>query len=323
MPTRYPEEDLTVALGVIRTRRPEVHKTAAGTGRQLILSFVDENRGGRFNEEGAEPKFAEFARQAAPLLRHGIFGKLRTCIHECAWKAKDLRSNRKKNQQRLMLASSGFSDELAADLVALMWQNSVDILDREDDDEVNLNQFKSLRLYSKIIFVPELVMLGFHENILSSLDESSEHLMNKEILNLSPTEESLAFLEFDLPTGNTSSTRLDSSFEFVNLLDYEVFQDVSVEFGGNFHISLGIEPSYASHLATRQVVPTRQMVDEKIRPCSSCEANVAIKVKNLSIPIFVLMHFGDGVIQQIDGVWTGTGVSDPKVEMQFTDLWFC
>ncbi|CAG5097956.1 Oidioi.mRNA.OKI2018_I69.XSR.g15307.t2.cds [Oikopleura dioica] len=245
MPTRYPEEDLTVALGVIRTRRPEVHKTAAGTGRQLILSFVDENRGGRFNEEGAEPKFAEFARQAAPLLRHGIFGKLRTCIHECAWKAKDLRSNRKKNQQRLMLASSGFSDELAADLVALMWQNSVDILDREDDDEVNLNQFKSLRLYSKIIFVPELVMLGFHENILSSLDESSEHLMNKEILNLSPTEESLAFLEFDLPTGNTSSTRLDSSFEFVNLLDYEVFQDVSVEFGGNFHISLGIEPSYA------------------------------------------------------------------------------
>ena len=55
-----------------------------------------------------------------------------------------------------MLASSGFSDELAADLVALMWQNSVDILDREDDDEINLNHFKSLRLYSKIIFVPEL-----------------------------------------------------------------------------------------------------------------------------------------------------------------------
>ena len=64
-----------------------------------------------------------------------------------------------------MLASAGFSDELAASLVALMWQNSIDILDREDDGEINLDHFKSLPFYSQITFVPELGKRFFSERI--------------------------------------------------------------------------------------------------------------------------------------------------------------
>lgn len=45
--------------------------------------------------------------------------------------------------------------------------------------------------------------------------------MNKEILNLSPTEESLAFLEFDLPTGNTSSTRFEVCLKMINNIKFE------------------------------------------------------------------------------------------------------
>ncbi|CBY14596.1 unnamed protein product [Oikopleura dioica] len=77
-----------------------------------------------------EPKFADFAAKAAPLFRDNLFGKLRTCIHQCAWKAKDLRSRRTQNNQRLMIASAGISDQLAAGLVGLMWQSSAAILER-------------------------------------------------------------------------------------------------------------------------------------------------------------------------------------------------
>ncbi|CBY14597.1 unnamed protein product [Oikopleura dioica] len=151
---------------------------------------------------------------------------------------------------------------------------------RDESVPVDFDYFKQLPLYSEVCFVPELVMIGFHQNILASLDESSELLMDKEILNLSPTEEERASLKFNVPIGNTSSITLDSSFEFVNLLDYEVFEQVSVEFGGDFQISLGIEPSFDSHLSTRQMSPTTHMLDEIIKPCSENSLKLTYLYRN-------------------------------------------
>jgi len=260
-----------------------------------------------------------------PLLSTYTIRTLEAIYRTAAWKTRDLIGRRLFNQHQLRLYSGRNMDlKLAEAVTELLWENARNISTAkvaQHPDQVQLRPQSGAM--EKIIFVPELVAIEIGSDPLGAYEYKTVKLKSEELVNFSQSESTNGQILFTRPASQTESIESSNRFAFVNSFGQLVDGRVQVPFGNRYDVKFWVPAFVAPQIRFQNTEAEEDAADVEIPQCHTAEVAIVATEQRLSVPMNIIFHMGAGQIAQLDGVWTGIAITQPVVDRELTNLWFC